>query len=151
MANPVDPLAKKFYVLSASGEVGPCHLDDLREHLAQGTITAGDQVRSGFGKNLGTVLEILGGRVLSSGSRIRGVGNLDGPSGGHPQTRRYSSGPRPLGAQRNGSRHAARSSGKHRAAPEERRAERNLAWLIAGVALVAMLVGVVLVLVTRSS
>jgi hypothetical protein len=63
----------RFFVLTLRGERGPVDRQGLRELLQQGEIRAEDQVRNAFGRNLGTVRDVLA-------SQPRGL-----PSGRQPQ------------------------------------------------------------------
>lgn len=54
-----DGQARTFYVVTLHGQVGPFDLATLREQLAAGAFGAGSQVRSAFGRPLGTVQEVL--------------------------------------------------------------------------------------------
>lgn len=54
-----DGQARTFYVVTLHGQVGPFDLATLREQLAAGAFGAGDQVRSAFGRPLGSVQEML--------------------------------------------------------------------------------------------
>jgi hypothetical protein len=51
------------YVISHGGELGPVPVQELGELLAQGKVDRQDQVRSGFGAVLGTVDDLVSGRV----------------------------------------------------------------------------------------
>ena len=63
----------RYYVLTLRGERGPVDRKGLRELLQQGEIRPEDQVRNAFGRNLGTVRDVLA-------SQPRGV-----PSGRHSE------------------------------------------------------------------
>lgn len=58
------PVPPTFFVITTRGQVGPFNHADLRRALASGEVAAGDQVRTPFGSQLGSV-----GRVLQRESR----------------------------------------------------------------------------------
>lgn len=71
----------RYYVLTLRGERGPVDRKGMRELLQQGEIRLEDQVRNAFGRNLGTVRDVLASqpRSLPSG-RQRAAPSSDEPS-----------------------------------------------------------------------
>ncbi len=65
---------RRFFVLSTSGEVGPFALDDLRQQLKEEKIQRTDQVRTAFGKQVGTVAEVTG----TASGRLRSAVDVSG-------------------------------------------------------------------------
>lgn len=71
----------RFYVLTLRGERGPVDRNGLRELLQQGEIRPEDQVRNAFGRNLGTVREVLSSqsRILPSGRQRTASSSAEPP------------------------------------------------------------------------
>lgn len=91
---PIDPLAKRFYVITTFGEVGPVGVHELPELIGQGRIQSADMVRSATGRPLGTVADVVEGRVLSSQMSPGTAGRS-----GEERRRRGSSGTIPLSSE----------------------------------------------------
>ena len=79
-------MKRSYYILTIRGDVGPVDVDRMRELLSEGVIQPTDQVRTAFGKMLGSVSENL---ARGSGPQRSPVGSDQGPI--------YSARPRLLG------------------------------------------------------
>lgn len=53
----------RIYVVTSKGQIGPVLIEDLQDLISEGTIDSSDQIRSGFGARLGSVDDILSGKV----------------------------------------------------------------------------------------
>lgn len=69
--------ARLVYIITANGEVGPCRIDEIRERYRNGEFGLHDMVRSGFGAMLGTVDDLLSGRVSDGSTAQRELGIAD--------------------------------------------------------------------------
>jgi len=58
-------MERKVFVLTSTGERGPFTVDDLKRELQGGAVQRSDQLRTAFGKTVGTVGEMVG--PLASG------------------------------------------------------------------------------------
>jgi hypothetical protein len=56
-----DSPAKSYYIITLQGERGPFNRADLHEAVQLGEVHVGDQVRNAFGRQLGTVEQVLNG------------------------------------------------------------------------------------------
>ena len=64
---------KRYYVLTAQGELGPHTRLELRELLRASKVHADDQLRTAFGKTVGTVASILADPEEASSYRTPAV------------------------------------------------------------------------------
>jgi hypothetical protein len=73
---------RKFYVLTMRGQIGPVDRAGVKDLLRAGKVEAGDQIRTGSGRPLGTVAEVLAqARIKDTADLPAGAGTT---SGGDP-------------------------------------------------------------------
>lgn len=70
-----------YYVITIKGDVGPVSVDDLREQTRSGLLQRDDKIRTAFGRQLGTVGDLLHGAVGDRGQQ-RSTSPRKPPPGG---------------------------------------------------------------------
>lgn len=80
-------IGRRFYVITANGEVGPISQEDIQHRVMKGELSRRDVVRTAFGQNLGTVGEILDKGAPAS-DRIASQNNRESDKFSSPTTSR---------------------------------------------------------------